>query len=247
MKLVFLGTGGYHPSDIRQTACLMLPEVGVILDAGTAMYRAKRFLRGDELDIFLTHAHLDHVIGLTYLIDVLADRTMKRVTAHAEPEKIDAIRAHLFAEDLFPVAPLCEFAALAREAPLSGGGRLTHFRVEHPGGAVGFRLDWPGHSMAYVTDTTAAANAPYLNAIRDVDLLVHECYFPDGASELAKLTGHSTTSEVASLAKNAGVGKLVLVHVDPSKEAKADPVHVAAARAIFPGTFVASDLDEVDF
>ncbi|HEY2892757.1 MAG TPA: MBL fold metallo-hydrolase [Pirellulales bacterium] len=246
MKLVLLGTGGYHPSDARQTACLMLPEIGVILDAGTAMYRAKRFLDSDELDIFLTHAHLDHVIGLTYLIDVLADRTMKRVTVHAEPEKIAAIRGHLFAEALFPVPPRCEFAPLAREVPLPGGGRLTHFRVAHPGGAVGFRLEWLGHSMAYVTDTTAAADAPYLDAIRDVDLLVHECYFPDSASELAKLTGHSTISEVARLAKNAKVGKLLLVHVDPSKE-EADPIHAAAARAIFPGTFLASDLEEVEF
>jgi ribonuclease Z len=246
MKLVLLGTGGYHPSDARQTACLMLPETGVLLDAGTAMYRAKRFLRTDELDIFLTHAHLDHVVGLTYLIDVLADRTMKRVTVHAEPEKIEAIRTHLFAEALFPVPPRCEFAPVAREVALPGGGRVTHFPVAHPGGAVGFRLDWPGHSMAYVTDTTAAPNAPYLDAVRGVDLLVHECYFPDKNTELATLTGHSTTSEVARVAKNAAVGKLVLVHVDPSKE-EVDPVGAAAARAIFSGTYLASDLDEVEF
>ena len=71
MKLQLLGTAGYHPNDQRQTACLMLPEVGVVLDAGTAFYRVRDYLCTDELDIFLTHAHLDHVVGITYLFDVL--------------------------------------------------------------------------------------------------------------------------------------------------------------------------------
>ena len=80
----------------------MLPEVGVVLDAGTAMYRARDHLATDWLDIFLTHAHLDHVIGLTYLLDVLAGRTMTRVTVHAKAEKLRAIDEHLFARPLFP-------------------------------------------------------------------------------------------------------------------------------------------------
>ena len=72
MKLILLGTTGYHPNDRRQTPCLLLPECGVMLDAGTAMYRAGEYLATPELDIFLTHAHLDHVIGLTYLFSVHA-------------------------------------------------------------------------------------------------------------------------------------------------------------------------------
>ena len=68
MKLILLGTSGYHPSDRRHTPCLAIPSCGVVLDAGTGMYRLGRYLKTDELDIFLTHAHLDHVIGLSYLI-----------------------------------------------------------------------------------------------------------------------------------------------------------------------------------
>ena len=39
MKLVLLGTTGYHANDRRQTACFMLPELGVVFDAGTGLYR----------------------------------------------------------------------------------------------------------------------------------------------------------------------------------------------------------------
>ena len=71
MKLILLGTTGYHPNDRRQTACFMLPELGIVLDAGTAMNRAAAVPATPQLDIFLTHAHLDHVVGITYLLDVL--------------------------------------------------------------------------------------------------------------------------------------------------------------------------------
>jgi ribonuclease BN (tRNA processing enzyme) len=246
MKLVLLGTTGYHPNDHRQTACFMLPEVGVILDAGTAMYRARRFLATAELDIFLSHAHLDHVIGITYLFDVLRDHPMTRVTVHAESDKLAAIDEHLFAEALFPVKLSCDFRPLDGPVALARQGRLSYFPLSHPGGAIGFRLDWPGHSLAYVTDTTARAEADYVEAIQGVNLLVHECSFPDAKLELAELTGHSVTTAVAQVAQRAAVGQLVLVHIDPIAD-EVDPLGLATARAIFPATCIGTDMVEIDF
>ena len=69
--------------------------------------------------------------------------------------------------------------------------------------------------MAYVTDTTARDDADYIDKIRGVDLLIHECYFPDGWEDKAKLTGHSCISPVARVARAAGVGRMVLVHINP--------------------------------
>ena len=45
MKLVLLGTTGYHPNDRRHTPCMVLPECGIALDAGTSMYRLGRYLQ----------------------------------------------------------------------------------------------------------------------------------------------------------------------------------------------------------
>lgn len=246
MRIVLLGTGGYHPNDRRHTACMLIPACGIALDAGTAAYRLAAHLATDELDVFLTHVHLDHIAGLTYLFSVLHERPLRRITVHATAERLEALDRHLFSLPLFPVKPPLEYRPLAAEVPLPAGGRLTHFPLLHPGGSCGFRLEWPGHSLAYVTDTTADIRADYVDQIRSVDLLLHECYFPDQEQQRAEQYGHSCTSEVARVAKRAGVGQLVLVHINPLATSD-DPVGLDTARAIFPNTLLGTDLLELDF
>ena len=248
MKIVLLGTTGYHPNDRRHTPCMVIPECGLMLDAGTAMYRAGEYLETDELDIFLTHAHLDHVVGLSFLFSVRSVHPLERITVHAAEEKLAAIREHLFSEHLFPVEPPYDTRPLRAEEPLPGGGQLTHFPLWHQGdgGSLGFRLDWPGHSMAYVTDTTAEAEADYVEKIRGVDLLLHECYYPDSNAQWAQRTGHSCTTPVAQVARKAKAGRLVLVHINPLST-EDDPIGLDTARAIFPNTEIGEDLMELEF
>lgn len=240
MKLVLLGTTGYHPNDRRQTACLMLPELGVLLDAGTGIYRARPLIETETLDIFLTHAHLDHCIGLTFLFDVLHEKDVQRVTVHGEKEKLKAIREHLFSELLFPVLPPIDMQTIASSVELPQGGKLTHFPLEHPGGSIGYRLDWPDHSMAYVTDTVAKMDADYVEKIAGVDLLIHECYFGDDMQEHAQLTGHSCLTPVVEVAKKADVGRLVLVHINPLFEDDS-ALDIAGAKKIFKNVEIGTD------
>jgi ribonuclease Z len=246
MKLLLLGTTGYHPSDARQTACMMLPECGIVLDAGTAMYRVRDHLVHPTLDIFLTHAHLDHVVGLTFLFDVLFEKSVDVVRVHGEPEKLAALREHLFCEPLFPALPPIEWHPLTGPVSLPQAGTLTYFALDHPGGSIGYRLDWPQRSLAYVTDTTARQGAGYVERIRGVDVLMHECTFPDGWEDHAQLTGHSCTSAVARLAREAQVGLLLLVHINPLAESD-EAIGLAKARTIFENTYVGADRMEIDF
>ncbi len=247
MKLLLLGTTGYHPNDRRHTPCMLLPECGIMLDAGTATYRAADHLQTRDLTVLLTHAHLDHVVGLTYLFNVMRVRPLDSVVVRAKAEYLAAIDEHLFSDALFPKKPPMEFRPLGEpQEELPGGVRMTHFPLVHPGGAIGYRLDGPGRSMAYVTDTTAAVDAEYVERIRGVDLLVHECYFSDARADWARRTGHSWTTAVARVARAAGVGRLVLVHLDPLATDD-DPIGLDVARSIFPATQIGEDLMELEF
>jgi ribonuclease Z len=246
MKLILLGTTGYHPNQRRHTLCLLLPECGVMLDAGTAVYRAAEYLTTSELDIFISHAHVDHIVGLTYLFSVMEVHPLRRITLHGLPEDLQTVDEHLFSPRLFPVRPPFDLRPLTESFTLSGGGRLTHFPLEHRGGSVGYRLDWPGHSMAYVTDTSADVGAAYVAKIRGVDLLIHECYFPDDRADRAAKTGHSHITPVLEVARAASVGRLVLVHFDPLTTAD-DPVGLAAVRSIFPNVVLGEDRMELEF
>ncbi len=227
MEIHFLGTTGYHPNEQRDTMCIMIPELGIVFDAGTGFFRTRDLLVTDQLHVFLSHAHLDHVVGLTFLFDTLHQK-QATVHVHGLADKLEAIEQHLFHPTLFPVRPpfqthtLSGTAELGTIHPIEGltnlvpGTRIEWFPLVHPGGAVGFRLTLPsGRRLAYVTDTTAALDAPYLEAIRGVELLIHECYFDDGAEAQAQLTGHSCLSPVLDLARQAEVHSLALVHLNP--------------------------------
>jgi ribonuclease Z len=246
MRLHLLGTAGYHPSDTRQTACVMLPELGIVLDAGTGFYRVRNHLSTNELDIFLSHSHLDHVVGLSFWFDVVHERRIDRATVHGLPEKLAAVREHLLSEHLFPAPLPYEYRPLTPVVALPGDGKLTHFPLIHPGGATGYRLDWPGRSLAYVTDTSSPPDASYVEHLHGVDILIHECNFRDGNEEFAQLTGHSCTTQVAQVAKRAGVGRLVLVHMNPLVNGD-DPIGLETARKIFPNTVVGHDGMVVEF
>ncbi|MDB2686011.1 MBL fold metallo-hydrolase [Mariniblastus sp.] len=244
MKLHFLGTTGYHPNNQRQTACMMLPEIGVILDAGTGIFRARDLIQTDHLDVFLSHVHLDHCVGLTFLYDVLWEKEVS-VTVHVAAEKIKALEEALFHKDLFPVKPNFAIQPLQPITKLAGGQKLTAIEVEHPGGAHAFRIDFDDRSIAYVTDTVADEHASYVQAITGVQTLLHECYFPDGWEDRAELTGHSCLTPVAKVAALAKAERLFLVHINPLNESS-EPLDLESVKGIFADIEVASDQQVID-
>jgi ribonuclease BN (tRNA processing enzyme) len=243
MRLVFLGTGGFHPNERRHTACIVLPELAIAFDAGTSAFRLAERVPGRDLQILLTHAHLDHICGLTYLLVPLMQQELKSCRVIGLPKTLSAVQDHLFAQRVFPVMPRFEFASLPDELRIEKG-LITWVMLQHPGGSVGYRLDLDnGKSLAYITDTFA--NGSYQNFIRGVDVLIHECYFPDSKAKWCEPTGHSHTSQVAELARDAQVGRLYLTHIDP-RSPEDDPIGLGVARRIFSETHLAEDLLEIE-
>ncbi len=249
MKIHCLGTAGYHPNDRRQTSCYYLPESGIALDAGTGMYRLPNVMAGNTLDILLSHAHLDHTAGLTFLLELAATYPVERIQIWGEAEKLEAVQEHLFHPLMFPaklqatwhpIDDLDEFRI--------GGVRLTWRRQEHPGGSVAYRLEWQdGKRLVYSTDTTGDTSEEHIAWSYSADLLLHECNFSNKDVDWALTTGHSWTDRVAQVARLSSPKKLLLTHLNPL-ETSPDPIESALIQEQLEGELVlAEDGLEVSF
>lgn len=238
MRIELLGSGGFHPNERRHTLCVLVPELGLMLDAGTGAFRAHGRVTTPELDVLLTHAHIDHIVGLTALLGLEHDGARVSIRVHALPEVGRAVQDCLFDQHVFPVAVADEFHTLG-ETPIEiNGAQLRPFPLQHPGGSRGVRIDAGGKSLALVTDTTEPTQQT-IDTVAGVDLLLHEAYFDDAQAELATVTGHCTASQAARTADRAGAKRLVLLHRDP--RAEDDTLPLAQARAIFPAAEYGQD------
>lgn len=244
MRLQLLGTGGFHPSENRHTACYLLPELGVMLDAGTATFRVPSQIETPTLDVLLTHAHLDHVIGLTYLLGLEHNGQPVVITVHAEPAVLETVQNVLFHKSLFPILPPMQFKPLTADRTLASGVRVRTVPLEHPGGSLGLRLDYKGKSLGYVTDTVRQESGA-IRLLEEVDLLLHEAYFMESENALAKLTGHCTAAEAAQVANELRVKKLVLIHQNPRADEAVEQATLAEAKQHFEEVTLAQDQTEL--
>ncbi|QDV75977.1 MBL fold metallo-hydrolase [Botrimarina mediterranea] len=236
LRVELLGSGGYHPTERRHTACVFLPELGLVLDAGTGAFRLHQraeALTSNRLDVVLTHGHIDHIVGLTYLFWLHRGSEPVETVVHATPETLAAVREHLLAPALFPISPVTRYETLSESLTLASGARLTTFELDHPGGSVGLRIDHDGVSIGYVTDTRPIGEAA-IEAIRGVDLLLHEAYFDASQAELAHDSGHCTAAAAARTAVAAGAKRLVMMHFNPRASEADEARALAEAREVFP-------------
>jgi len=242
----------------------MIPELGIVLDAGTGLFRVGDYMQTPGLDIFLTHSHADHTWGLDFLWLALIKNQFrncgepitdenagpliqrgseftKNVRLYASPFTQSELRKRFYL-DGDPV----EWIDLKEEVGLPRGGKLRSFPLEHSTECFGFRLDWAGHSFAYVTDTIARPDAPYVEQLRGVDLLLHDAYMPNRLEKTAEFTSHSYTNGAVEVAARAGVRRLVLVHNNPLLP-RIDDAELAAARERVPVVDLGEDKMEIEF
>ncbi len=246
MQLKLLGTGGYHPNAVRHTASFLLPEQNIAFDAGTGIYRLPEAFPGQELHLFLTHPHWDHIIGLTYLYVPMLLQQWERVTIYANQRTLAAIKTHLFAESTFAHMPDFELQPLEDyPGELQIGDCLVRWMplVGHPGGSVAYRVEHPESTFAYISDTYV--DGTYQHFLEGVGTLLHECYFDDDMQDWAKKTGHSYLSQVVDLGCALRIDQLLLTHPDPRIAAQ-EPFDLTQARQRIPRISFAQDQTSVD-
>ena len=98
-----------------------------------------------------------------------------------------------------------------------------------------------GAKLCFVGDVSHTG--PLHKVAHEADLLAIEATYLETDKELARAHGHITASAAARLARNAEVKTLVLHHV--SRRYRMQEI-LDEAQAIFPNTFVASDLDQFE-
>jgi ribonuclease BN (tRNA processing enzyme) len=211
-----LGSGGWIPTATRETTCVLVRagEHALILDAGTGMRHAAPYLEGvTRVDIALTHFHLDHVFGLSYLPELPVAPTIWAPGAWLYDRPSEQL-----------LGPLSPFEKTIRE--LSPHQRLGGFELSaraqprhwHP--TAGLRVD---DRLALITDTAYDPGSASFAA--GVDHLLHEAWSTEGDE------GDASAAEAAQVARDAHARRLTLVHIGPEADERALLAQAPAARA----------------
>jgi phosphoribosyl 1,2-cyclic phosphodiesterase len=266
MALRFWGVRGSlptpGPATVRyggNTLCVELrcgPHL-LILDAGSG---ARPFGRGlaasgvpVDADILLSHTHLDHICGLPFFAPMFDPKARLRFWAGhlTPPDGIEKALLRGWKAPLMPDMDAAFRAGLAFQDFTAGDALTLHpglhvatVALNHPGNAIGYRIEWAGSSICYITDTEHPAHGLDQNLVRflpGADIMIYDASFTDAEYKTRAGWGHSTWRVAADLADAAGVGRLVLFHHDPDHD---DTTMDAIAQAIAtrrPGSLVAME------
>jgi ribonuclease BN (tRNA processing enzyme) len=118
------------------------------------------------------------------------------------------------------------------------GIAITSFEVNHPQGALGFRVDGPNRSVAIVTDHEAGTglDAKILTAISGSDVLMHDAQYLPVEADSHIGWGHSTYVDAARAAEAADVNELILTSHNLDRTDVAIDGMVDIARELFRNT-----------
>lgn len=133
-----------------------------------------------------------------------------------------------------PPGPL--FAKLQKGTPVEVNGKLIN-----PEDVMG--APRPGRTVVYSGDTRPCKSI--LEASKNADVLIHDGSFADEMADWAEESKHSTAGEVAALAKEAGVRKLILTHISSRYTDDAEPI-LTDSKKIFENVIIAEDLMEIE-
>lgn len=260
-RLLILGSQGWIPTPGRETTCIAFLWRGTLLvfDAGTGLSRflqspaADYLAAAGQVHLLLTHYHLDHSAGTSFIGGLFPGR---QVTVHVPDADLNGVPPEqglpqLIRSPFFP-SPL-EDQKDVRLVPLHAGdndigGIRVRARAQcHADTTAGYRV---ADLFALVTDTVAdEGTAEFARGVR---VLLHESWLEGGEKderehpEMARAAraNHTSARQAAALAAKAGVGELLLIHLNPLLDEEYYAGMERSARAVFPPTRVAYDLLE---
>jgi phosphoribosyl 1,2-cyclic phosphodiesterase len=227
------------PGTVRyggNTACLevMCGADRLIFDAGTGIRALGSSLAGQtglNAHIFLTHTHIDHIIGFPFFRPAYNPHNCFEIwTGHltARQGGLQKVLAGLMSGPIFPVPidimhaciAFNDFTAGDRLQPLSGINVRTA-SLNHPQGATGYRIDFAGKSICYVTDTEhreGRLDQNILTLIDGADMVIYDSTYTDEEYASYRTWGHSTWQEGLKLCEAAGARTFVAFHHDPEHD-----------------------------
>jgi phosphoribosyl 1,2-cyclic phosphodiesterase len=220
------------------TSCLeLLLDDGttVVLDAGSGIRALGDELvaRGTrEINLFLTHLHLDHLEGLRFFAPLWdADVT---VDVWGPPSPVLSLRDRIlraFSPPLFPldfrdVPATVRFHDAPTEPWSADGASITADLVLHPGSTLGFRIDTGSAVIAYLPDhepaLACASDGRPIDWVsggaiaRGADLLLHDSQYFADEYEQRLGWGHSSVDDAVGYARTVEAKRLILFHHEPN-------------------------------
>ncbi|MFT6396887.1 MAG: phosphoribosyl 1,2-cyclic phosphodiesterase [Bradymonadia bacterium] len=260
-KFTIWGSRGSVPVSSRgireyggQTTCLELelPDARIIIDAGSGLVELgheKPDTR--ETLLFMTHVHWDHIVGFPFF-SRLFEKEFKidvRGVPRANKSVIDAIY-ELNKPPIFPVRldDLVRANLVASDLEERGefdfhGAKVEWIPVTHPGGCSGVALSYGGKRIVFTGDVEipAGAREELVEFARGADVLICDAQYTTEEYKTHIGWGHSTNIDAAALAKDAGVGQLLLTHHDPVHTDEQIDAMVEEAQGLFANTLGAKN------
>lgn len=254
-RLWILGTAAALTTPQRDYSHLCWEVAGrlILLDCGTNAFArlVEAGLSPQDLDdVVLTHRHIDHIGSLPVLLDQLrlAGRT-KPVRMHGVALTLQTVRYLLdvFAFEGIEVTlplQLVEVPATNGHTVLEGPGfRLRSFLAQHNEPTISLRMELAGGDVVtYSADT--GPHPGMMAAYHDCTTLVHEC---TGTAADPPDADHCRTVDVGRIAQDAGVARLIVLHLGSTAVVPVDQVRAEIAAHYRGDLVIATDRSAYTF